>query len=110
MQQYFADGMTEALISDLSAIDKLRVISRTSVMQFKETTRSLAEIADALRVDAIIEGAVLQTATRVRITARLIDARTHISCGAASTRNRSATRSISSVRSRRLSGGRFAAS
>ncbi len=75
-QQYFADGMTEALISDLSAIGNLRVISRTSVMQFKETTRSLPDIAQALKVDGIIEGAVLRTETRVRITARLIDART----------------------------------
>lgn len=74
-QQYFADGMTEALISDLSAIDDLRVISRTSVMQFKETTRSLRDIADALRVDAIVEGTVLRSESRVRITARLIDAR-----------------------------------
>ena len=75
-QQYFADGMTEALISDLSAIGNLRVISRTSVMQFKDTTQGLAAIADALKVDAIVEGAVLRTDTRVRITARLIDART----------------------------------
>ena len=75
-QQYFADGMTEALISDLSAIGNLRVISRTSVMQFKDTTRSLPDIADALKVDAIVEGAVFRTDTRVRITARLIDART----------------------------------
>ncbi|HVJ27053.1 MAG TPA: protein kinase [Vicinamibacterales bacterium] len=75
-QQYFADGMTEALISDLSAIGELRVISRTSVMQFKNTTRSLSDIAEALTVDAIIEGAVLRTDTRIRITARLIDART----------------------------------
>ncbi|HJR58731.1 MAG TPA: protein kinase [Vicinamibacterales bacterium] len=74
-QQYFADGMTEALISDLSAIDDLRVISRTSVMQFQETTRSLRDIAEALRVDGIVEGAVLRTAENVRITARLIDAR-----------------------------------
>ena len=68
--------MTEALISDLSAIGNLRVISRTSVMQFKETTRSLPDIAQALKVDGIIEGAVLRTESRVRITARLIDART----------------------------------
>jgi serine/threonine-protein kinase len=74
-QQFFADGMTEALISDLSAIDDLRVISRTSVMQFKETTRSLQDIAGSLRVDAVVEGAVLRTASNVRITARLIDAR-----------------------------------
>ena len=74
-QQYFADGMTEALISQLSAIDDLRVISRTSVMQFKGSTKSLREIADALSVDGVVEGAVLRTAENVRITARLIDAR-----------------------------------
>lgn len=75
-QQYFADGMTEALISDLSAIEDLRVISRTSVMQFKGSTRSLGDIAAALGVDGIVEGAVMGTAEHVRITARLIDART----------------------------------
>jgi eukaryotic-like serine/threonine-protein kinase len=75
-QQYFADGMTEALISHLSAIDDLRVISRTSVMQFKNTTQPLGAIAAALKVDAVVEGAVMRTADHVRITARLIDART----------------------------------
>jgi eukaryotic-like serine/threonine-protein kinase len=74
-QQYFADGMTEALISELSAIGDLRVISRTSVMQFKGTTRPLPEIAAALRVDGIVEGTVLRGDGTVRITARLIDAR-----------------------------------
>lgn len=75
-QQYFADGMTEALISQLSAIEDLRVISRTSVMQFRNTTKPIREIADVLHVDAVVEGAVLRTAQHVRITARLIDART----------------------------------
>ena len=74
-QQYFADGMTEALISQLSAMDDLRVISRTSVMQFRNAARPLGEIASALKVDAVVEGAVLRTSDRVRITARLIDAR-----------------------------------
>jgi TolB-like protein/Tfp pilus assembly protein PilF len=74
-QQYFADGMTEALISHLSAIEDLRVISRTSVMQFKNTTQPLDAIAAALKVDAIVEGAVIRTADHVRITARLIDVR-----------------------------------
>ena len=75
-EQYFADGMTEALIADLSAIEDLRVISRTSVMQFRNTTQSLPEIASSLRVQGIVEGAVLHSADRVRITARLIDVRT----------------------------------
>jgi TolB-like protein/Tfp pilus assembly protein PilF len=74
-QEYFADGMTEALISELSAIGDLRVISRTSVMQFKNTTRPLPEIAAALRVDGIVEGTVMRGDGDVRITARLIDAR-----------------------------------
>lgn len=74
-QQYFADGMTEALISELSAIGNLRVISRTSVMQFRDTTRPLPEIAAALRVDGIVEGSVMRSDGDVRITARLIDAR-----------------------------------
>lgn len=65
--------MTEALISDLSAIGNLRVISRTSVMQFKGTTRPLPEIASLLRVDGIVEGTVLRTENSVRITARLIE-------------------------------------
>ena len=74
-QQYFADGMTEALISELSAIGDLRVISRTSVMQFKGTTRPLPDIAAALRVDGIVEGTVMKEDGAVRVTARLIDAR-----------------------------------
>jgi eukaryotic-like serine/threonine-protein kinase len=75
-QRYFADGMTEALISHLSAIEDLRVISRTSIMQFRDTTRSLRDIATTLGVDAVVEGAVLPGDDSVRITARLIDART----------------------------------
>lgn len=75
-QGYLADGMTEAIISQLSAFDDLRVISRTSVMRFRGTTEPLAQIARTLGVDAVVEGAVLQAAERVRITARLIDVRT----------------------------------
>jgi len=75
-QRYFADGMTEALISELSGIEDLRVISRTSVMQFRETRLGLPEIAAALRVDGIVEGTVTRGADTMRITARLVDART----------------------------------
>jgi TolB-like protein/class 3 adenylate cyclase len=75
-QEYFADGMTDALIGDLAKIDDLRVISRTSVMRHKRTERPLPEVAQELEVDAIVEGTVLQAGTRVRITAQLIDART----------------------------------
>jgi len=73
-QEYFADGMTEALIADLSKISALRVTSRTSVMQYKGVKRPLPEIAKALQVDAVIEGSVERAGDRVRITAQLIQA------------------------------------
>jgi TolB-like protein/class 3 adenylate cyclase len=74
-QEYFADGMTEALIGDLARIGSLRVISRTSVMQYKHERRPLREIALELDVDAIVEGSVMRAGDHVRITAQLIDAR-----------------------------------
>jgi len=70
-QDYFADGMTDALITELSQIRKLRVISRTSVMQYKHTQKSLDQIAQELNVDAIIEGSVIRSGNRVRISAKL---------------------------------------
>jgi serine/threonine-protein kinase len=72
-QEYFADGMTEALIADLAKISSLKVISRTSVMRYRGTTRPLPEVARELGVDAIIEGSVQRSKDRVRITAQLID-------------------------------------
>ncbi len=75
-QEFFADGMTEALIADLAKVGALRVISRTSVMCFKGVHKPLPEIARELRVDAIVEGSVVRGGDRVRITAQLIDART----------------------------------
>jgi TolB-like protein/Tfp pilus assembly protein PilF/predicted Ser/Thr protein kinase len=75
-QDYFADGMTDALISDLGEIAALRVISRTSVMQYKGSRKSLRDIARELNVDAVIEGSVLRSGSRVRITAQLIRADT----------------------------------
>jgi TolB-like protein/Flp pilus assembly protein TadD len=69
---YFADGMTEALIAQLSTASELRVIARTSVMQFRGARASASEIAKALKVDAVIEGAVHRAGNRVRITARLV--------------------------------------
>jgi serine/threonine protein kinase/tetratricopeptide (TPR) repeat protein len=75
-QDFFADGMTEALIATLAQVRSLRVISRTSVMRFKGTTQSLPEIARSLEVDAVVEGAVARSHDRVRVTAQLIDART----------------------------------
>ncbi len=70
-QDYFADGMTDALITELSQIKKLRVISRTSVMQYKHTQKSLQEIAQELNVDAVVEGSVVRSGDRVRISAKL---------------------------------------
>lgn len=74
-QEYFSDGMTDELITDLAKSSNLRVISHTSVEPYKNTTARLPEIADQLGVDAIIEGTVMRSADRVRITAQLIDAR-----------------------------------
>jgi len=73
-QDYFADGMTDELISDLSQISALRVISRTSVMVYKRARKPLPQIARELNVDAVVEGTVLRSGDRVRITAQLIDA------------------------------------
>jgi TolB-like protein/Tfp pilus assembly protein PilF len=73
-QEYFVDGMTEALIADLAKIRILKVISRTSVMRYKDTKKSLPDIARELGVDAIVEGSVMQAGGRVRITAQLIEA------------------------------------
>jgi TolB-like protein/DNA-binding winged helix-turn-helix (wHTH) protein/tetratricopeptide (TPR) repeat protein len=71
-QEYLADGMTEALIGRLSAIHDLRVISRTSVMRFKDTRLSLPEIAKILQVDAFVEGSVMLQDNRIRVIAQLI--------------------------------------
>src|SRR5205823_1032481 len=73
-QEYFAEGLTEALITTLAKIGELRVVSRTSVMQYKAVHKPLPEIARKLRVEAIVEGTVLRAGDRVRITAQLIDA------------------------------------
>ncbi len=73
-QEYFADGMTEALIAELAQIHALRVISRTSAMHYKGTTKTMPEIARELGVDGIVEGSVMRAGDRVRITAELIDA------------------------------------
>jgi eukaryotic-like serine/threonine-protein kinase len=71
-QDYFSDGMTDALITELSHIRKLRVISRTSVMQYKRTQKPLADIARDLNVDAVVEGTVVRASGRVKISAKLI--------------------------------------
>jgi TolB-like protein/Tfp pilus assembly protein PilF len=72
-QAYFADGLTEALINTLSKIGQLRVISRTSAMQYKGVHKPLGEIARELGVAAVVEGTVMRFENRVRITAQLID-------------------------------------
>jgi len=75
-QEYFADGMTDELITDLAKVSALRVISRTSVMRYKGTKKGLPEIARELNVDGIVEGSVMRTDQRVRITAQLLQAST----------------------------------
>jgi TolB-like protein len=71
-QDYFADGMTDELITELGQISELRVISRTSVMTYKGTRKSLPQIARELNVDAVVEGTVLRSGDQVRVTAQLI--------------------------------------
>lgn len=75
-EEYFADGMTEELTTQLAQISALRVISRTSVMRYKGANKPLPEVAKELHVDAVVEGSVMQIGDRVRITAQLIQAPT----------------------------------
>jgi serine/threonine protein kinase len=75
-QEYFADGLTESLITALAKVGGLRVISRTSSTRYKHTQKTLPQIARELSVDAIVEGSVRRDGDRVRITAELIEART----------------------------------
>src|SRR5712691_2557482 len=74
-QEYFAEGLTEALITTLAKISELRVVSRTSAMKYKGVrSKSVPEIARELGVDRIVEGTVLRSGARIRISAQLIDA------------------------------------
>ncbi|MBS1857068.1 MAG: protein kinase [Acidobacteria bacterium] len=75
-QEYFADGITDALTSDLAEVGDLRVISRTSAMTYKGSRASSSEIGRRLKVDALLEGSVLRQGSRVRVVAQLIDAST----------------------------------
>jgi TolB-like protein/DNA-binding winged helix-turn-helix (wHTH) protein/Tfp pilus assembly protein PilF len=75
-QDYFVDGMTEQLITTVAQLQGVQVTSRTSAMQFKNTTTPLPEIGRQLNVDAVVEGSVLRSGQRIRITAQLIDTRT----------------------------------
>lgn len=74
-QEYLTDGMTDELITDLAKLSSLRVISHTSVMQFKQTTKSLPEIARELNVDAIIEGSVQNSTGGIHVNAQLVQVR-----------------------------------
>ncbi len=73
-QEYLADGITEALITDLAQVRALRVISRTSAWSYKSTTKKLPEIARELNVEAVVEGSVVRAGDRVRVSAQLIQA------------------------------------
>jgi eukaryotic-like serine/threonine-protein kinase len=75
-QEYFADGMTDAIITDLAKVGALRVISRTSVMRYKRSQKSVPEIAKELNVEAVMEGSIERSGDRVRISAQLIQAAT----------------------------------
>lgn len=74
-QEYSADGVTEALITELGKVGALGIISRQSVMQYKGVAKPLPEIAGELKVDAVLEGTVLRAGDRVRITAQVVRAR-----------------------------------
>src|SRR5579862_1377351 len=73
-QEYFADGMTDELITDLAQVKELKVVSKTSIMQYKGTRKPLPQIGNELGVDAVVEGSVLRSGNRIRITAQLIHA------------------------------------
>ncbi len=75
-QEYFADGMTEALTTDLARMENVQVISRSSTMQYKDAKKTLPDIARELHADAIVEGSVQRSGNRVRVTAQLIRAAT----------------------------------
>jgi TolB-like protein/DNA-binding winged helix-turn-helix (wHTH) protein/Tfp pilus assembly protein PilF len=75
-QEYLADGLTEALVTDLAQVRSLRVISRTSTMAYKGTKKKLPEIARELNVDAVVEGSVMRSGDQVQVTAQLVEAPT----------------------------------
>jgi TolB-like protein/DNA-binding winged helix-turn-helix (wHTH) protein/Tfp pilus assembly protein PilF len=77
-QDYFAEGMTEELITNLAQLPNLHVISRTSVMQYQDTKKPLQQIGRELNVDAVVEGSVMRLGQRVLVTVQLLDARTDV--------------------------------
>src|SRR5262249_9359629 len=77
-QEYFVDGMTDALITELAQFGSLRVTSRTSAMHYKGSHKSLPEIARELNVDAVVDGSVVRSRNHVRITAQFLES--HSAC------------------------------
>jgi serine/threonine-protein kinase len=77
-QEYVSENMTEALITELAQIQALNVVSRTSVMQYRDTTKTVPQIAKELQVDAVVEGSVQQAAGRVAVSLKLVDASDHL--------------------------------
>jgi TolB-like protein/tetratricopeptide (TPR) repeat protein len=77
--EYFVDGITDALIGEVGQLDALSVISRTTAMRYKQTTKTIPEIAKELNVDAVLEGSVLRVGSRIRVTAQLVNASTALS-------------------------------
>ena len=76
--EFFSDGLTEDIIAHLSHVEELKVVSRTSVMRYKDTTDGLRDIAAALNVGTILEGSVRRAADRLRVVVQLIDARSDL--------------------------------
>jgi TolB-like protein len=97
--EYFSDGMTEELISKLSRLHDLTVIARTSIMQYKATGKSIAEIGRELQVGTILEGSVRKDGSRLRITAQLVDVQARGTSG----RKTTSARSTTCLRSRAMS-------
>ena len=85
-QEFFADGMTEELITELARNPALRVISRTSVARYKGSTKSVREIGRELNVDAVVEGSVLRAGDQARITLKLVEVATDRRCSRKATR------------------------
>ena len=90
-QDYFADGMTEALTASLAQIRSLKVIARTSAAQYKGTKTPIRDIARELRVDQVVEGSFTRSGDRVRITAQLIQGDTESNSGRRASTGSSAT-------------------
>lgn len=102
-QEYFADGFTDLLIADLGRIAALSVISRTSAMCYRATTKPMPDIARELQVDVAVEGSIMRAGDRVRITVQLIDAQGTVTSGRRVTNAIFMTCFVSSAKSRAMS-------